>query len=177
MALPMIYAGGRAGVSYLLRTKTGKTLATVGLYEASNAAWDWMFGTEAEDQAELVQELLEIRKQLNDPSTDSDELQELAERDTDIQEELEEMGITVEMKEAQTQNNKSNDMSNSVAEIEFDMEQDGQFTPKEFKRVRDSVRKLANLLGVSRTAISDIMREMSFLSRVGPDAVDDITDV
>jgi len=82
----------------LIQQNSGSILATVGLGSAIDMAWDWVFGPSSaqREQQELVQELQSVRTQLAEPGLDPAEAMELAQRDSQIQDALQELGIVVE---------------------------------------------------------------------------------
>lgn len=163
----------RQGVNYVIKSKVGKTLGSIALYETAAAGWDWMFGSEAEDQADVVEEILEVRKKLNDPATDPAELQALAAEDAALQEELEKLGLTIQIEDATPQSNQMDD----AVETPFDIEKDGQYTPEEFARIKRSVNRVATLAGMNISAVPMFLEELSFLIGVGPDVIREVISV
>jgi hypothetical protein len=85
----------RAGFQLVSRN-SGKILNTVAVGGILSTAWDWLTGDDDDDRRrELVKELHEVRSELAEPGKDLQEASALAQRDAQIQDELERLGIEV----------------------------------------------------------------------------------
>jgi hypothetical protein len=167
-AVPAISAGAK----YVMKSTAGKTIGSVALFETAAAGWDWMFGSDAQDQAAVVEEILEVRERLNDPGTDPADLPELAAEDARLQEELEALGVSIAIEDTVPQQpNSQTPQEQSTGEMLFDPENDGQYTPDEFNRIRKSVNRVAQLGGMSERAVPMFLEEVMFLLNVGPDTI------
>jgi hypothetical protein len=95
MVAPLVAVAGRAGFQ-LVRKNSGKILEFIGIGTALTAAYDWFTGDEDdENRKELIEELHEVRTALAEPGLDPQEAVRLATRDSEIQDELDDLGIEV----------------------------------------------------------------------------------
>ena len=145
-AANLVRSGGTAALGFLLKNPAGQVLILVGLYEGAAYAWDWMFGdsTQQEEQRELIEDLIEVRKKLSDPNTPADDMRELAEQDADIQDALEDLGVLVEA--AQTSSGAYS--AAVVSTTEYDINQNDEYALDEISRLSGDIRKVLSIFGI-----------------------------
>ena len=168
--LPAVITAGRLALS----STAGRTLTTIGLFEGASAAYDWMFGdvSQQEEQKELVEELIEVRKQLDDPSISTEDKLDLAQEDAEIQQRLAQLGITVE-----TTYDEDGNVGAVAATEQFDLDNNNQYSPSELKRMVIIAVKLARMLDIKIQDVPMFLSMTKTLSALEPAQLDDVLDV
>jgi hypothetical protein len=164
---------GKSAGNFVMKNPAGQVLGLIGLDTAFNAASDYFFGTDAEQQKELVEELMSVRKMLNDPGTPIAQAQELAARDAEIQNELESLGVSIEAAEMIA----DQQVREVVPSMGFDEDNDGEYTLAEISRMSDTYREFATVFKLSFDNVPravSLMRQMLGINDDGIKAINTV---
>jgi len=149
----------------------------IGLDTAFNAASDYFFGSDADRQKELVEELMQVRKRLNDPSTPVAEAQQLAMRDAEIQDELGELGLSVEASEMLTDARVPEPVVQNIPSAGFDEDGDGEYTLAEISRMSNTYREFATAYELSFDEVPQAIALMRTMLGIDDDGIKAIMTV
>jgi hypothetical protein len=158
MALPVLLTAGRAlatqGARWLVTTPAGVTITSLSATALLEQSWDWMFGTPEEKarQESLVREMYEVRSRLNDPTTPPDQMQMLADRDSQIQNELAELGLNVteELGQPEQPTMRENYTPAVVADVAIDSDGNGEYTLSDISIATDALALVSNYMGIQQ---------------------------
>lgn len=168
--------GAKAG-EFILKNPAGQVLGLIGLDTAFNAASDYFFGSDADRQKELVEELMQVRKRLNDPSTPVAEAQQLAMRDAEIQDELGELGLSVEASEMLTDARVPEPVVQNIPSAGFDEDGDGEYTLAEISRMSNTYREFATAYELSFDEVPQAIALMRTMLGIDDDGIKAIMTV
>jgi hypothetical protein len=154
-----LVARGAVGAANLVLKKGPQIVATLGVADLAYSAWDYVFGDTPEEEVQsLVNELKQGRALLNDPTTDPSEMQELAERDAELQEELAELGYSVSQEA-----DGDTVLSSSVAEMSQEMAGSIRYDLDQLDIIKSQMSELANMLEIPYYKTADFIRVLRAL--------------
>jgi hypothetical protein len=169
--LPAVIArGGSAVAKWALTTPSGVAITTLTADSLFDAAWDWTFGSEADkvNQENLVREMIDVRSKLSDPTTSPDQMQALAERNNQIQSELEALGINIQedLGMAQTPQQRTEYTPVITSDTPIDPDGDGEYTLQDIDRATSALRRLSNYLGIQQRNLPALLSDMKVLMQM-----------